>query len=215
MSCVELVDSAKLLGVFVDRALSFHDHVEHIAKTCNQRFYLLQQMHKQGLNADCLKILFHSIVLSKILYALSAWGGYISGENESRLNKVLRKAKRYRYTDSVLTFSKLLEQSDEQLFSRVLCSNHCLFHLLEKDKSLFHMLLRARGHSFDLPRHQYNLTKLPGNLLSIETYIQISENRLPCVLCVHGCGVHDVYTTTLGGLLLLYIAYIHILSTCV
>ena len=55
--CIELVDSAKLLGVFVDRALSFHEHVEHIAKTCNQRFYLLQQMRKQGLNADCLKIL--------------------------------------------------------------------------------------------------------------------------------------------------------------
>ena len=29
------------------------------------------------------------------LYALSACGGYISVENESRLNKVLRKAKRY------------------------------------------------------------------------------------------------------------------------
>ena len=35
---------------------------------------------------------------------------------------------------------------------------------------------------------------LPGNLLSIETYIQISENRLPCVLRVRGGGVHDVYT---------------------
>ena len=159
LSCIERVDSAKLLGVFVDRALSFHEHVEHIAKSCNQRFYLLQQMRKQGLNADCLKILFHSIVLSKMLYALSAWGGYISGENESRLNKVLRKAKRYGYTDSVLTFSKLLEQSDEQLFSRVVCSNHCLFHLLEKDKSLFHMSLRPRGHSFDLPRYRYNLTR--------------------------------------------------------
>ena len=65
-------------------------------------------MRKQGLNADCLKILFHSMVLSKILYALSAWGGYISVENESRLNKVLRTL--YGYTDSVLTFSKLLEQ---------------------------------------------------------------------------------------------------------
>jgi len=61
LSCIERVGSAKLLGVFVDRALSFHEHVEHIAKTCNQRFYLLQEMRKQGLNADCLKILFHSI----------------------------------------------------------------------------------------------------------------------------------------------------------
>ena len=48
---------------------------------------------------------------------------------------------------------------NEQLFSRVVCSNHCLFHLLEKDKSLFHMSLRPTGHSFDLPRYQYNLTR--------------------------------------------------------
>ena len=41
------------------------------------------RMRKQGLNADCLKILFHSIVLSKILYAVSAWGGYISVKNQS------------------------------------------------------------------------------------------------------------------------------------
>ena len=40
-------------------------------------------------------ILFHAIVLSKLLYALSAWGGYISIDNVGRLNKVLRKAKRY------------------------------------------------------------------------------------------------------------------------
>jgi len=52
------------------------------------------------------------------LYALSAWGGYISIDNVGRLNKILRKAKRYGYTDSLLTFSELLEQSDEQLFSR-------------------------------------------------------------------------------------------------
>ena len=52
------------------------------------------------------------------MYALSAWGGYISIDNVGRLNKILRKAKRYGYTDSLLTFSELLEQSDEQLFSR-------------------------------------------------------------------------------------------------
>jgi len=46
---------------------------------------------------------------------------------------------------------KLPNRSDE------VC--HCLFHLLEKDKSLFHMSLRPRGHSFDLPRYQYNLIR--------------------------------------------------------
>jgi len=168
-------------------------------------------MRKQGLNADCFKILFHSIVLSKILYALSAWGGYISVESESRLNKVLRKAKRYGYTVSVLTFSKLLEQSDEQLFSRVVCSNRCLFHLLKKDKSLFHMSLWPRGHSFDLPRYQYNLTRksfIYRNLYSNKW----EPTDYHCVLRVRGA----VCTMcTVDGLSLLTTAYIRILCTCV
>ena len=48
-----------------------------------------------------------------LLYALSAWGVYISIDNVGRLNKILRKAKRYVFTDSLLTFSELWEQSDE------------------------------------------------------------------------------------------------------
>ena len=39
-----------------------------------------------------------------LLYALSAWGGYISIDNVGRLNKILRKAKRYGFTDSLLSF---------------------------------------------------------------------------------------------------------------
>ena len=42
-----------------------------------------------------------------LLYALSAWGGYISIDNVGRLNKILRKAKQYGFTASLLTFSEL------------------------------------------------------------------------------------------------------------
>ena len=48
-----------------------------------------------------------------LLYALSAWSGYISIDTVGRLNKLLRKAKRYGFTASLLTFSELWEQSDE------------------------------------------------------------------------------------------------------
>ena len=48
-----------------------------------------------------------------LLYALSAWDGYISIHNVGRLNKILRKAKRHGFTDSLLTFSELWEQPDK------------------------------------------------------------------------------------------------------
>jgi len=58
-----------------------------------------------------------------------------------------------------LTFSELLEEADCQLFSRTVCTNHCLHHLLQPDKSELSMSLRPRGHSFDLPRYRYDLTR--------------------------------------------------------
>jgi len=55
-------------------------------------------------------------------------------DNVGHLNKVLCKAKRYGFTDSLLTFPELLEQSDEQLFSRVVCTNHCLISCARKEQ---------------------------------------------------------------------------------
>jgi len=71
-------------------------------------------MHKQGLNDDCLKILFHAIILSKVLYALSVWDGYISEDNVQQVNKLLRKAKCYSFIDTSLTFPELVDQSGAQ-----------------------------------------------------------------------------------------------------
>jgi len=101
----------------LSHTMSSHEHIEQIARICNQRFYLLQQMRKEGLHDDCLKILFHAIILSKVLYALSALGGY---NNVGRVNKLLRKAKRYSFIDTLLTFSELKWNSLMNSYSHVL-----------------------------------------------------------------------------------------------
>ena len=49
-------------------------------------------------------------------------------------------------------------QADDKLFSGTVCSNHCLHHLLQPDRSMFPMSLRPRGHSFDLPMLGSNMT---------------------------------------------------------
>ena len=57
-------------------------------------------------------------------------GGYISQENISRINMLLQKAKRYGFTYILHSFKDFMEQSDEKLFSRTVCSNHCLYHFV-------------------------------------------------------------------------------------
>jgi len=54
-------------------------------------------------------------------------GGYISVENVGRLNKVLCKVKQYDHWFSA-NFSRTFGT-----VWRVVCINHCLFHLLGKD----------------------------------------------------------------------------------
>jgi len=43
------VNSVKLLRVYIDHTLCFHECVEQIARNCNQRFYMLQQLRDKDL----------------------------------------------------------------------------------------------------------------------------------------------------------------------
>ena len=151
------VTCCKLLGIFVDCNLNFCQQVDQVVKVCSQRYYLLQQMRKQGLDAGCLQVVLQSIVISKVLYALPAC--YVSRENIRRIDKMLQKARRYGFTSTLHSFKVLLEQADDKLFSGTVYSNHCLHHLLQPDRSMFPVSLRPRGHSFDLPRFKYDLTR--------------------------------------------------------
>ena len=93
---------------------------------------------------------------------------------------------------------------------RTYCSNHCLFHLPEKDKSQFHMSLRPRGHSFDLPRYQYNLTRksfIYSNMYSNNWAI---SNQLCVMHYSGGWCVDDVRPCSLARLILLYISILSI-----
>jgi len=66
------VPCCELLGIFVDCNLNFCQQVDQVVKVCSQIYYLLQQMHKQGLDAGCLQIVLQSIDISKVLYVLPA-----------------------------------------------------------------------------------------------------------------------------------------------
>ena len=64
------VTCCKLLGIFVD----FCQQVGQVVKVCSQRYYLLQQMRKQGLDAGCLQVVLQSIVISKVLLCFASMG---------------------------------------------------------------------------------------------------------------------------------------------
>jgi len=57
-----------------------------VVKVCSRRYYLLQQMHKQGLDAGCLQVVLQSIVISNSLvryYMLCQHGAVMLVEKTS------------------------------------------------------------------------------------------------------------------------------------
>jgi len=62
------------------------------------------------------------------------------------------------FTDTLHTFSELLEEADCHCFP-VLFVQTTAYTICFNQKSELSMSLRPRGHSFDLPRYRYDLTR--------------------------------------------------------
>ena len=78
--------SAKLLGVTFCSNLKFDEHVKNILTICSQRCFLLKCLKAQGLPAKQLNVVFSAIVVSRIIYALPAWGGFLSNDLIAKLD---------------------------------------------------------------------------------------------------------------------------------
>lgn len=72
---IERVIVAKLLGVFINSSINFSCHVDFIVSQCSQRMYLLRALRNRGLSVNELQAIFMGIILSRVMYAASAWGG--------------------------------------------------------------------------------------------------------------------------------------------
>jgi len=83
---VALVDHIKSLGIFLQQGLSFDLHVTELLKQCSQRIYLLRLLHSQGLSIDQTNVVFVGLIVSRLLYALPAWGVLVSAGQASRID---------------------------------------------------------------------------------------------------------------------------------
>jgi len=73
---------------------------------------------------------------------------------KDRIDACFRKAYRWRLTSTQYKFDNLLFSKDSKLFARCKWEGHCLHHMYHRvpRQSSSQMILRSRGHSFDVPR---------------------------------------------------------------
>jgi hypothetical protein len=155
---IERVVVAKLLGVYLQVNFSFSEHVDFILRQCWQRMYLLRLLRNRGLPAAALEVVFFAFIVSRMIYAMSSWGGFVKAAEEQRLNKILLNSKKYGFCKNVSSFGSLLERADFVLFRKAQNPTHCLYHLLPAIRSSA-ANLRNRGHPLMLPTCRYELFK--------------------------------------------------------
>lgn len=155
---VEQVQCAKLLGIFLCYTLNFDAHLANTLKICSQRTYLLKLLRDQGLPRPYLNTVFTAIVLSKIIYALPAWRGFLTEEQIGQVNAFLKRSFKYSFCDKLYRLADLADDADWVLFSRMQNKQHCLHTMLPPVK-FSSIQLRAKGHPYELPRCSSELHK--------------------------------------------------------
>ena len=155
---IEMVREAKLLGVVLADNFIFEKHVNAILASCSQRFYLLKLLRDCGMPIKKLDVVYCALIINRLSYCLSAWGGYVNAEQIGRINALLMRARRYQLTDNIYDFQGLLDHADCKLFKSIQDDRHCLHHILPPVKTGYREM-RSRGHNFVLPVCRYELYK--------------------------------------------------------
>jgi len=141
---------ATILGVLFCHNLKFDSHIHNTLSLCSQRSFLLKKLKAMGLSKTFIGVVFKSIVLSKLIYALPAWGGFVSAECIGQINAFLKRMRKYGYINNIVEFNNLIRACDRNLFDKTCNACHCLYQLLPPEKQ-GDMTLRPRGHNFCLP----------------------------------------------------------------
>ena len=141
----------KLLGVCFFDKLNFDKHIEFILTQCSQRVYLMKLLRDQGLSDKHLDVVFQSIIISRLCYALSTWGEFLKGKQINRVNAFCHRSVKYHITTHLFNFQEMLDQVDNSLFKKITLSCNCLHSTFPELVNNIHNT-RKRGHPYKLNR---------------------------------------------------------------
>ena len=94
---VDQVAHCKLLGVLFQNNFKMEEHVNFLLTQCSQRMYILKQLQHQGMTVSQIQTVAQALIVSRLLYALPAWGSYVSAAQMNRIDAFLRRLKRNGY----------------------------------------------------------------------------------------------------------------------
>ena len=90
-------------------------------------------------------------IVSRLWYALHAWGVLVSAGQASRIDAFLKRAHKWGCCKDIVTLNELLIKSNSSLFQKMQSLVHCLNSLLPPKKTVDYQL-RNRHCQYVLPQ---------------------------------------------------------------
>jgi len=94
----------------------------------------MKLLRNRGMCPKQIYTVFHTLIMSRLMYGLPAWGVFVSVEHTNRINALLRRCHRYGYIDKIQRLSDLLNSVDLTLFDKMYSKAHCLYPLLPQSE---------------------------------------------------------------------------------
>jgi len=86
-----------------------------------------------GLSNAALQHIYRAIVVAGLTYAASAWRGLTKVSDRQRINSVIDRIRRLGYSSAdLLTFDKVFDTEDDELFSTAVRRSNHILHALPR-----------------------------------------------------------------------------------
>ena len=82
----EQLDCCKPLGVIFQSNFKMDSRIQFVLSQCAQKMYVLKLLRHRGLPDAQLSVIANAVIVSRLLYALPAWGGFLSVELVNKIN---------------------------------------------------------------------------------------------------------------------------------
>ena len=101
----------EILGIRIDRKLSFHQHIKSISKKADQKLKALLKISPYLKDKED-KVIYMTVIKSQFNYCPLVWM-FCSGKSNNLVNKVQERALSLTYKDNENNFQTLLNENDE------------------------------------------------------------------------------------------------------
>ena len=102
-----------------------------------------------GFSKKDLDLLFHSLIVSALVFGIEVWGCASYNKYLIQIDKLFKRAFKYGYSIQKLHIVDIINTKDKKLWDKIIANpSHALHTLLPPKRNL---QLRDRGHDYELP----------------------------------------------------------------